>query len=61
MELYTAFDLHANNSYVAIIDQEGHKVAGKKLNNDPQEVLSFLKPHRKNIIGVVVESTFNWC
>jgi transposase len=60
MGLYTAFDLHANNSYVAIIDQEGHKVAGKKLNNDPQEVLSFLKPHRKNIIGVVVESTFNW-
>jgi len=31
MELYTAFDLHANNSYAAIIDQEGRKVAGKKL------------------------------
>lgn len=60
MELYTAFDLHANNSYAAIIDQEGHKVAGKKLNNDPQEVLSFLKPYRKDMMGIVVESTFNW-
>jgi len=60
MELYTAFDLHANNSYAAIIDQEGHKVAGKKLNNDPQAVLSFLKPYAKDMQGIVVESTFNW-
>lgn len=60
MKLYTAFDLHANNSYAAIIDQEGRKVAGKKLNNDPQEVISFLKPYKKDIMGIVVESTFNW-
>ena len=60
MKLYTAFDLHANNSYAAIIDQEGHKVAGKKLINDPQVVLEFLKPHQKDIMGIVVESTFNW-
>lgn len=60
MEIYTAFDLHANNSYAAMINQEGHKVAGKKLNNDPQEVLRFLQPYRKDIIGIVVESTFNW-
>jgi len=31
VKLYTAFDLHANNSYMAIVDQEGQKVAGKKL------------------------------
>ena len=49
MELYTAFDLHANNSYAAIVDEEGRKVAGKKLSNDPQGVLSFLEPHREAI------------
>ena len=60
MELYTAFDLHANNSYAAIVDEDGRKVTGKKLNNDPQVVLSFLESHREAIKGIVVESTFNW-
>lgn len=60
MELYTAFDLHANNSYAAIIDENGRKVAGKKLNNDPKAVLNFLETHREAIKGIVVESTFNW-
>jgi hypothetical protein len=36
MELYTAFDLHANNSYAAIVDEDGRKVAGKRLDNNPQ-------------------------
>jgi transposase len=60
MELYTAFDLHANNSYAAIIDGDGRKVAGKKLDNDPQVVLNFLETHREAMKGIVVESTFNW-
>jgi len=60
MELYTAFDLHANNSYAAIIDAEGRKIAGKKLSNEPQVVLSFLESYREAIQGIVVESTFNW-
>ncbi len=60
MELYTAFDLHANNTYVAIIDHEGNRVAKKKLPNDSGIILDFLSPHRKHIIGIVVESTYNW-
>jgi transposase len=60
MKLYTAFDLHANNSYAGIIDHHGQKVAKRRLPNDPQEILSFLAPHRKKIIGIVVESTYNW-
>lgn len=60
MKLYTAFDLHANNSYAAIIDESGRKVIGKKLNNDPCLVLSFLEPYREAVMGIVVESTFNW-
>ena len=47
MELYTAFDLHANNTYVAIIDHEGKRVAKKKLPNDSRIILDFLSPHRE--------------
>ena len=50
----------SNNSYAAIIDEDGRKVAGKKLNNDPHVVLNFLETHREAIKGIVVESTFNW-
>ena len=60
MELYTAFDLHANNSYVAIIDETGKKVAKKRLPNDPVVILEYLKPYKEQIAGIVVESTYNW-
>jgi transposase len=60
MGYYTAFDLHANNSYAAIIDEKGSKVIGKKLPNDPEVILLFLQPYAEEIEGIVVESTFNW-
>jgi transposase len=60
LKLYTAFDLHANNSYVAISDEKGAKVIRKKLPNDPEVVLLFLKPYAGDMVGIVVESTFNW-
>jgi transposase len=60
MELYTAFDLHANNSYVAIIDQAGNKIAKKRLLNDPVVILEYLRPYKEQVTGIVVESTYNW-
>ena len=60
MNYYSSFDLHANNNYGAIIDQDGRRVAGKKLLNNPEIVQEFLKPYKEDIVGVVVESTFNW-
>lgn len=60
MELYTGFDLHANNCFGAIIDQNGKRTAKRKLNNNPEAILDFLKPHKEDIVGIVVESTYNW-
>ena len=60
MELYTAFDLHANNSYVAVIDGTGNKVAKKRLPNNPVVILEYLRPYKEQITGIVVESTYNW-
>lgn len=60
MELYTGFDLHANNSYVGIINENGRKEARRRLPNDPGLILQFLTPYKADIVGVVVESTYNW-
>lgn len=60
MRLYTAFDLHANNSYGAIIGEQGQRVKRQRLANDPELIFQFLSPYKAEIVGVVVESTYNW-
>ena len=60
MEHFVGIDLHSNNSYIAIIDNENKRVFKKKVSNDLHNVLHVLEPHRKQIKGIVVESTYNW-
>ncbi len=60
MKLYTGFDLHSSNNYLAIVDGKGKIVYKRKLRNDPESILTALMPHKDNIAGIVVESTFNW-
>ncbi len=60
MKLYTAFDLHSSNSYLAIIDNKGKRVFKRQLKNNPELILSTLSPYKKDITGIVVESTYNW-
>jgi transposase len=52
--------LHSNNNYIGIIDKKDQRVFKKKLPNDLGKVLMALKPYRKELEGLVVESTFNW-
>ena len=60
MGLYTGFDLHSSNTYVGIIDEDGKRIWKKKLRNDPSLILATLRPFKEDIVGIVVESTFNW-
>ncbi len=60
MALYTGFDLHSNNNYLGIIDHEGKRIYRRKLRNNPEEILKTLNPFQKDIVGIVVESTYNW-
>ncbi len=60
MKLYAGVDLHSNNNYLGIMDKKEKKVYKKKLPNDLSEVLKALNPYRKDLEGIVVESTFNW-
>ena len=60
MKLYTGIDLHSNNNYLAIIDENDTRVYKRKLPNQPEVILAELEPYRDKIEGIVVESTFNW-
>lgn len=60
MKLYAAFDLHSSNSFLAVIDEEGKRLLSKKLTNEPEQIVTALCPHREDIAGIVVESTYNW-
>lgn len=57
---YSGIDLHSNNSVVTVTDESDRVVAEKRLPNDLAKILAFLLPWRETLVGVVVESTFNW-
>lgn len=60
MKLYTGLDLHSSNCYLGIIDENGRKIFKQKLPNERERILEALKPHKDDIAGIVVESTYNW-
>ena len=60
MALYAGIDLHSNNNVVVIQDEDDKVIGRRRLRNDLETVASFLEPHRDDLAGVVVESTYNW-
>jgi len=58
--LYVGSDLHSNNNLLGGIDEEGRRVFKKKVLNDPQVVRDVLEPFKEEIVGIAVESTYNW-
>jgi transposase len=60
MKLYAGIDLHSNNSLLGISDEEGRRQYKKRLPNQGDVILAELEPHKEDMVGVVVESTFNW-
>ncbi|UCH80559.1 MAG: IS110 family transposase [Nitrospiraceae bacterium] len=60
MGLYVGFDLHSSNTYVGIIDEQGKRIWKRKLRNDPGLISESIRPYKKDIMGIVVESTYNW-
>jgi len=59
-QLYAGCDLHGNSNLIGIIDGEGKRVFKKKLPNDLSLVLDTLGPFQEELVGIVVESTYNW-
>jgi len=58
--LYAGIDLHSNNNVLVVQDEEDHVVMRRRLANDLRAVSTYLEPYRKELAGVVVESTYNW-
>ncbi len=60
MRLYCGIDLHSNNVFLVIRDQDGRPVFRRRLATDLGLILSALEPFRAELAGIAVESTFNW-
>jgi len=60
MQLYGGIDLHSSNSYLGILDQDQKRIFKKKMPNDPPVILDALLPYKSTLVGIVVESTYNW-
>lgn len=59
-KLYGAFDLHSSNSFLGISDEKDKRIYQKRLPNQPDIILAELEPYRTELVGLVVESTYNW-
>jgi len=53
-------DLHSNNLFCAIVDMNGKRVFEKKLPCELESVLLALKPFKRRLEQIAVESTYNW-
>ena len=60
MQLYAGLDLHSRSTFVGILDKDYKPVFKKRMPNDLQSILIDLGPFRKQLKGLVVESTYNW-
>ena len=60
MAVYAGLDLHATNTFVAMVDGENKVLYKQRHKNELPSILAALDPFKKELQGVVVESTFNW-
>ena len=60
MKLYAGIDLHSNNSVVSVIDEQDRVVFEKRLPNELERIIMALMAFKEALVGIVVESTFNW-
>lgn len=60
MSLYAAIDLHSNNNVLVVLDECDRQVYRRRLPNALEPVLSGLRSCPEPIVGIAVESTFNW-
>ncbi len=60
MSLYCGLDLHARNTYLFLLNEERKEIKQGRLDNDLGVIIAALEPYREEVVGIAVESTFNW-
>ena len=58
--LYAGLDLHKENVFCVIIDQQGQVVYQHRWPTELPAILAALEPYRAQVKAIAVESTFNW-
>lgn len=58
-KLYGAIDLHSNNNYAVISDEEDRVICERRLENRLKTVDAFFKPYQTELNPLVLESTYN--
>lgn len=59
-KVMAGIDLHSNNLVIGVVDANGKRLASRRLICDLTEVTNFLRPFKKGLQQVAVESTYNW-
>jgi transposase len=59
-KLFAGLDLHSNNVMIGVMNQDGKRMAHRKVECDLKQVTAFLAPFRSQFQSMAVESTFNW-
>lgn len=57
---FCGIDLHSNNSVVVVTDETDRVLVSRRCPNELTPIIAHLDPHRDELAGVVVESTYNW-
>jgi hypothetical protein len=60
MGLYCGIDLHSNNHVVTVIDETDRRLYEKRHANELAGTIDVLARFREELVGIAVESTFNW-
>lgn len=59
-QIMAGIDLHSNNLVVGLVNQDGQRLKHQRLDCDLGLVKGFLKPYRRRLKSIAVESTYNW-
>jgi transposase len=59
-KVIAGIDLHGNNLVIGVIDQDGKRLAHRRLDCELEQVEEFLRPLKSQVQSMAVESTFNW-
>jgi transposase len=57
---FCGIDLHSNNSFIVIIDEQDRVLYNQRLANNLSAILEALSAYREELSGIAIESTFNW-
>lgn len=59
-KLYAGADLHGNNLYLSVCDEQGHELFSRRVKTDLEAVNKAMRPYWDRVEVMGVESTFNW-